>query len=72
MYNFISSFLFAYCALSSVVERFIDIEKAAGSIPAGRTNIKDLVKVFYISMYFLLGSNGKGVGKTVVFPWRKH
>ena len=25
------------CAISSVVERFIDIEKAAGSIPASRT-----------------------------------
>ena len=25
------------CALSSVVERFIDIEKAVGSIPTGRT-----------------------------------
>ncbi len=27
-------------ALSSVVERFIDIEKVAGSIPAGRTSTR--------------------------------
>ena len=33
------------CALSSVVERLHDTQKVIGSIPVGRTNIKDKIKM---------------------------
>ena len=38
---YLGNLIAAYtCALSSVVERYIDIVKAVGSIPTGRTQTK--------------------------------
>lgn len=49
------------CALSSVAERFVDIEEAVGSIPTGRTLFNMFIEINtlrkYPSAFFLIAAN---------------
>ncbi len=53
-------------ALSSVVERFIDIEKVTGSIPVAPTKHKN---IGLVPIFFILGLRGlnRGGGRTLIF-----